>query len=36
MAASGVAMFVRYAYPPNQRGYCGPADTGSLLECDRQ
>jgi len=24
-------MFVRYAYPPNERGYCGPSDTASLL-----
>jgi hypothetical protein len=23
--------FIRYAYPPNERGYCGPADTGSFL-----
>ena len=30
-ASVGAAMFVRYAYPPNERGYCGPSD-GSLLE----
>lgn len=30
-AGSGAGMFVRYAYPPNERGYCGPSD-GSLLE----
>ena len=28
---SGASMFVRYAFPPNQRGYCGPSDTGALL-----
>ena len=25
-------MFARYAYPPNARGYCGPADSRALLE----
>lgn len=25
-------MFARYAYPPNERGYCGPADSRALLE----
>ncbi len=30
--ASGTGMFARYAYPPNERGYCGPSDTGSLLD----
>lgn len=29
--ASGTEMFVRYAYPPNERGYCGPSDSASLL-----
>ncbi|MGI8652431.1 MAG: DUF6390 family protein [Geodermatophilaceae bacterium] len=29
---SGAGMFVRYAFPPNERGYCGPSDTGSLLQ----
>ncbi len=29
--ASGPNLFIRYAYPPNERGYCGPADTGSFL-----
>lgn len=33
---SGVAMFARYAYPPNELGYCGPSDTGSLLDSARQ
>lgn len=29
---SGLQLFSRYAYPPNERGYCGPADHRSLLE----
>lgn len=29
---SGLQMFARYAYPPNERGYCGPADHGELLD----
>lgn len=33
--AGGTGMFVRYAYPPNERGYCGPSDTGALLEYGR-
>lgn len=28
----GPLLFARYAYPPNERGYCGPADHRSLLE----
>jgi hypothetical protein len=28
---AGPLTFIRYAYPPNERGYCGPADTGSFL-----
>src|SRR5690349_16965888 len=27
MAPAGQALFARYAYPPNELGYCGPADT---------
>ena len=27
---SGLGLFARYAYPPNERGYCGPADSGML------
>ncbi|HHC09029.1 MAG TPA: GntR family transcriptional regulator [Actinobacteria bacterium] len=30
--ANGLLLFARYAYPPNERGYCGPADHRSLLE----
>src|SRR5262245_18200159 len=28
---SGAAMFARYAYPPNELGYCRPADSGAVL-----
>ena len=28
----GALTFARYAYPPNQLGYCGPADHQALLE----
>ena len=28
----GPLLFARYAYPPNQLGYCGPADDRALLE----
>ena len=28
-------LFVRYAYPPNLHGYCGPNDTGSFLAYGR-
>jgi len=28
----GALMFVRYAYPPNALGYCGPADTTAFRE----
>lgn len=29
---SGLQLFARYAYPPNERGYCGPDDHMALLE----
>ncbi len=29
---SGLATFVRYAYPPNLRGFCGPDDSTALRE----
>lgn len=32
MPASGVVMFTRYAYPPNELGYCGPDGADKLLE----
>ena len=25
---AGHALFARYAFPPNELGYCGPAETG--------
>jgi Family of unknown function (DUF6390) len=28
---SGPELFARYAYPPNERGYCGPEDPAGLL-----
>lgn len=31
-AADGATLFARYAYPPNELGYCGPDDHRSLLE----
>ena len=27
-------MFARYAFPPNELGYCGPADSDVLLRGD--
>ena len=31
MLTSGAILFARYAYPPNELGYCGPADHQALL-----
>jgi hypothetical protein len=31
MHVNGAQLFVRYAYPPNSRGSCGPADSDALL-----
>lgn len=31
MSAEGAVLFARYAYPPNELGYCGPADASALL-----
>lgn len=28
---SGATLFARYAYPPNELGYCGPAQAGNFL-----
>jgi hypothetical protein len=30
--APGPVLFVRYAFPPNQLGYCGPADSTGFFE----
>jgi len=32
MSADGAVMFARYAYPPNELGYCGPAGAGAMLD----
>lgn len=29
---SGPLLFVRYAFPPNHHGYCGPADSAAFFE----
>ncbi len=34
MAVSGTTLFARYAYPPNELGYCGPGDASVLLGLD--
>lgn len=36
IAASGLQLFARYAYPPNERGYCGPQDPQELAAYLRQ
>jgi hypothetical protein len=32
MQRSGAQLFARYAYPPNELGYCGPPDASVLLQ----
>jgi hypothetical protein len=32
VTGDGPHLFARYAYPPNALGYCGPADSASLLQ----
>ncbi len=32
MSVAGPLLFVRYAYPPNRLGFCGPADSVALRE----
>jgi hypothetical protein len=34
MSAEGAVLFARYAYPPNELGYCGPDGAGALLHAD--
>jgi hypothetical protein len=29
---AGATLFARYAYPPNERGYCGPPDSAAVLQ----
>ena len=31
MSDAGALLFARYAYPPNELGYCGPAGAGEML-----
>jgi len=31
---TGYALFARYAFPPNELGYCGPSDSDVLLRAD--
>lgn len=34
MSDSGALLFARYAYPPNELGYCGPSGASALLRAD--
>lgn len=34
MSDAGALLFARYAYPPNERGYCGPDGAAALLRAD--
>ncbi|MFJ2172443.1 DUF6390 family protein [Streptomyces sp. NPDC087851] len=34
MSERGAVLFARYAYPPNELGYCGPADAAALLRTE--
>ncbi|WP_405577768.1 DUF6390 family protein [Streptomyces sp. NBC_01190] len=34
MSTPGALLFARYAYPPNELGYCGPPDAAALLRPD--
>ncbi|MGI8534891.1 MAG: DUF6390 family protein [Mycobacteriales bacterium] len=34
MSAEGAVIFARYAYPPNELGYCGPEGAGAMLDPD--
>jgi Family of unknown function (DUF6390) len=34
LGARGALLFARYAYPPNELGYCGPQGSRALLERD--
>jgi hypothetical protein len=34
MSAQGALLFARYAYPPNELGYCGPDGAAALLRAD--
>jgi hypothetical protein len=34
VSAEGTVLFARYAYPPNELGYCGPDGAAALLRAD--
>jgi Family of unknown function (DUF6390) len=34
VSTQGALLFARYAYPPNELGYCGPADAGGMLRAE--
>ncbi len=34
MSTEGSLAFARYAYPPNELGYCGPAGASAMLNPD--
>jgi hypothetical protein len=34
VSAQGALLFARYAYPPNELGYCGPGGAAALLRAD--
>jgi hypothetical protein len=34
MSEEGALLFARYAYPPNELGYCGPPDASALLRTE--
>ncbi|MFF5563092.1 DUF6390 family protein [Streptomyces sp. NPDC012623] len=34
MSERGAVLFARYAYPPNELGYCGPADASALFRAE--
>ena len=36
MSADGAVLFARYAYPPNELGYCGPAGAEQMLDAGRR
>jgi hypothetical protein len=35
MSDAGARLFARYAYPPNELGYCGPDGAAAMLDPDR-
>ena len=35
MSAEGALAFARYAFPPNELGYCGPVGARAMLDPTR-